>query len=271
MVTIRVFPRRTKATPVDNLSRVGMPGLFDKADEVHISVAWTWDLNFAEKLAKAWEAVAPVKIGGPAVGMAGGDFTPGTYLRPGYTITSRGCPNRCGFCEVWKRDGITRELPIKDGWNILDDNLLACSDEHIMAVFSMLSRQKRKPEFTGGLEARRLKFWHVAELRNLKPKQLFFAYDEPSDYEPLVEAGKLLINGGFTKASHVLRCYVLCGWEQGDEPKLADMRMRRAAKAGFMPMAMLVRDKETGKVPEGWTKFQHEWTRPAIIAGAMKW
>lgn len=39
---IRVFPRRTNATPDDELVRVReTPSLFDEADEVHISVAFT--------------------------------------------------------------------------------------------------------------------------------------------------------------------------------------------------------------------------------------
>jgi hypothetical protein len=55
MRIIRVFPRRTKATPVDDLVRIGTgPDLFDEADEVHVSVTFTWDLPLAEKLAKAW-------------------------------------------------------------------------------------------------------------------------------------------------------------------------------------------------------------------------
>jgi hypothetical protein len=59
---IRVFPRRTKATPTDDLVRINCyPGLFDEADEVHISVTWTWDLPRAEQLAKAWTPVAPEK------------------------------------------------------------------------------------------------------------------------------------------------------------------------------------------------------------------
>jgi hypothetical protein len=60
---IRVFPRRTNATPIDDLAAVGRgPELFDEADEVHISVAFTWDKPAAERLAKEWEHVAPVKI-----------------------------------------------------------------------------------------------------------------------------------------------------------------------------------------------------------------
>ena len=67
MKIIRVFPRRTAATPDDEDVRIASPpGLFDQADEVHISVTFTWDIQFAELLAKQWEQVAPIKIGGPA-------------------------------------------------------------------------------------------------------------------------------------------------------------------------------------------------------------
>jgi hypothetical protein len=79
-------------------------------------------------------------------------------LKKGYVITSRGCPNRCWFCSVWRREGeVIRELPVTDGWNVLDDNLLVCSENHIRAVFAMLARQRRMPLFTGGLEAAWLK------------------------------------------------------------------------------------------------------------------
>lgn len=146
-----------------------------------------------------------------------GDFTPGVYLKEGYIITSRGCPNRCWFCSVPKREGPLRELPIADGWNVLDDNLLACSDVHVKAVFEMLAKQKRRPLFTGGLEAALLKPWHVLEFARLKPKELFFAYDTPNDREPLYEAGKMLVAAGF-KRCHPLRAYVLVGYP-GDSLK----------------------------------------------------
>lgn len=64
---IRVFPRRTSATPDDALAVVNRPPeLFDVADEVHVSVAFSWDIPAAEKLAEAWRFVAPVSMGGPA-------------------------------------------------------------------------------------------------------------------------------------------------------------------------------------------------------------
>ncbi len=60
MRLIRVFPRRTKATPTDELVRIATgPGWFDEADEIHISVAFSWDLPAAERLEKEWRHVAP--------------------------------------------------------------------------------------------------------------------------------------------------------------------------------------------------------------------
>jgi hypothetical protein len=262
---IRLFPRKTRGTPIDALAVVDRaPELFDEADAVHVSVAFTYDLHRAEQLAKQWRYVAPVTIGGPATGQRGEEFEPGVYLRHGYTITSRGCPNRCWFCSVWRREGeAVRTLPIRDGWNVLDDNLLACPDDHIRAVFAMLARQQQAPQFTGGLEAKRLKPWHVEALRALRPKQMFFAYDTPDDLEPLRAAGRMLLSGGFTVASHTLRCYVLCGWRD-DTFSAASRRMRETIDAGFMPMAMVWRDSG-GRRSDGWRRFQREWARPAIV------
>lgn len=266
MKIIRVFPRRTKASPTDSLAYFGPPDLFAEADEVHISVAFTYDLERAEQLAEQWKPIAPVKIGGPATGMKGEDFAPGMYLRKGYVITSRGCPNNCWFCSAWKREGREiRELPITDGWNALDDNLLACSDQHIKDVFAMLKRQKEPIQFTGGLEAARLKPWMAEALKELHPKQMFFAYDTPDDLKPLFQAGHLLRQAGFTNNGHGMRCFVLCGYPK-DTFEAAEIRMKETLDAGFTPMAMLWRD-ETGKRDPEWRKFQREWARPAIIHG----
>lgn len=270
MKIMRVFPRRTKATPTDDLVRIGEgPGMFDECDAVHISVTFTWDLPLAEKLAEAWKHVAPVSMGGPAIGSRGGDFTPGMYVCPGYVITSRGCPNQCWFCSVWKREGrIVRELPITEGWNVLDDNLLACSRMHVLGVFLMLTKQKISPQFTGGLEAKRLQPWHAEALRALHPKQVFFAYDTDDDLTPLQDAGKMMLDAGFTEASHTLRCYVLCGYPK-DKQSTAGIRMKEAMRAGFTPMAMFYRD-EKGTVNPDWKDFQRRWARPAIIHSKVR-
>src|SRR5215469_5506631 len=213
MKIVRVFPRRTKATPNDENAFCGPPTLFVEADEVHVSVTFTWDKARAESLAEDWKYVAPVKIGGVAYGDSSLEFIPGRYVKPGYTITSRGCPRRCWFCGVWKKWPDPNVLPIYDGWNILDDNLLACPREHVEAVFAMLRRQGRQIEFTGGLEALSLQDYQVDLLASLKPRpNMFFAYDPGDEFETLESAASRLIAAGFTRRSHRLRCYCLIGF-----------------------------------------------------------
>ena len=102
MKIARVFPRKTKASPTDSLSFFDVPGMFDEADAVHVSVAFTWDIERAEWLAEQWRSVAPVQIGGPAHNQPGAAFVPGMYLSAGYVVTSRGCPNSCWFCACLK-------------------------------------------------------------------------------------------------------------------------------------------------------------------------
>ncbi len=268
----RVFPRRTNATPNDELVFINCPPpmlAMPEIDEVHVSVAFTWDKALAERLAEAWCAVGvPVSMGGPALGSKGGDFVQGRYLKPGYTFTSRGCNNHCWFCDAWRREGPLRELSIQNGHNILDNNLLQCSDTHVESVFQMLASQPQKPVFTGGLEARELKQWHARRLKELKTQRMYFAYDIPDDYEPLLEAGKIMRQEGHTFASHSMCCYVLIGY-QCDTIEKAESRLRDTVLAGFVPYAMLYRG-EDGARNEQWKRFQREWLRPEILGSKLK-
>jgi len=267
---LRVFPRRTTTTPTDLRAFIGNPPMFwPDADEVHVSVTFTWDRAEGERLAEAWEATGlPVKLGGPAYDAPGGEFVPGRYLKPGYTITSRGCPNHCWFCTVPKREGGVRELPIAEGWNVCDDNLLACSEAHVRAVFAMLKRQGRRAEFTGGLEAKRLKPWHVDQLADLKPVSVYFAYDTPDDLEPLRSAGAMLADAGLARKGHWVYAYVLIGYP-GDTMDKAETRLRDAWAAGFFPFAMLYRD-ERGEADREWRRFQKSWCRPPAVATMLR-
>lgn len=260
---LRVFPRRTNATPTDEYAFVGHPPMMlPEAEAVYVSVAFTWDIPYAESLAAEWADVTglPTEIGGPAFGKPGGDFAPGMYLKPGHVITSRGCPNHCWFCSVWRRDGATRELPVTDGWIIQDDNLLACSEDHIRAVFAMLKGQPHRAVFSGGLEAARLEPWHVDLLADLKPARFYFAYDSPDDLEPLRNAGLMLQEAGFGREGHRVCAYVLIGY-RGDTFDAAEQRLREAWDAGFFPFAMLYRDRQ-GNRPPDWIPFQRSWARP---------
>lgn len=273
---IRVFPRRTRATPIDDGVRVNeFPGFFDEADEIKISVSFSYDIPIVDKLAKQWGHVGTLTVGGPAMGDRGGEFTPGEYLKDGYVITTRGCPKRCWFCDVWRREGGIRELGIKNGWNVLDSNLLAASGGHVSAVFDMLSKQDHRAEFTGGFDASLLKQWHVDRLLDIAPESVFFAYDTADDLESLITAADMLYSSGFEfrsfkRPARALRAYVLIGYP-GDSFDDADSRLETTFRLGFLPMAMLYRGKTCDDEPSSkWKRFQRLWCRPAIISKRMR-
>jgi len=269
---IRVFPRKTKLTPEDDMVRFDRPSLLDEVmpiDEVHISVSFLSDRKKADELYNAWKYIAETKIGGPAVGMRGEEFIPGMYLKKGCVITSRGCPNKCWFCQVWRRDGHeVRELSIiHDGYYLQDDNLLACSDEHIKKVFAMFKRQKEPIRMNGGMEAKRLKAWHVELLKELNIEQMFFAYDTPDDLEPLIEAGKLLLPYGFGIKRQNLRAFMLCGFPK-DTIEDAEKRIDETIKAGFIPYLMLYNDDKGNiyrKNDNSWKKLLDEYFPMALF------
>jgi hypothetical protein len=266
MKIARVFPRITNATPKDDLCFFSTPPLWRiDCDEVHISCTFTYDKPKAEWLAKQWRSQRyNVKIGGAAYDDNGGIFVKGRYLKDGYVITSRGCNNNCWFCSVPKREGSIRELPIVEGNDILDSNLLQCSETHIKEVFKMLSRQKIRARFTGGLEARIFQHWHADLLRTLKPKPLmFFAYDTPDDYIPLKRVADILNDFNYQN-----KCvYCLIGYKK-DTFKKAEERLMQINNLNMTPFAMLYRD-QSGIVSEEWKKFQRLWARPTIIRSRL--
>ena len=258
-------------TPTDENAFVGEPPLgCPQYDEVHISVCFTWDIDKAHYLARQWRTYGKIRLGGPALGKSNGDFVPGRYLRHGVTITSRGCPNKCWFCLVSKREDGIRELPIKPGRIVQDDNLLACSPKHIEAVFEMLKNQNAI-EFSGGLESLRMTPRIAKDLSDLRIRQIWLAYDTPEDEEPLRWAIANL--RPFFKQDKI-RCYVLIGFP-GDTLSKAETRLKRAWEIGTLPFAMRYRKPAKSFNhsfvfhDRAWNILTRQWTRPAIIKSIM--
>jgi len=254
-------------SPDDPDAYFGRPGLFvHRYDEIHISVAFTWDIPKAEWLREQWEHIAPVKIGGPAIdGEPRDGFKAGMYLRRGVTITSRGCPNKCPWCFV-NCDLIELD-DFPEGNIIQDNNILACSKSHLDRVFQMLSKQKGI-DFRGGLDSRFLKDWHVEALRGLKIGALWLAYDHPAIKPHFLKAIEKL-RRYFRRDQ--LRCYVLIGYGNDTLDK-AEGRLRFVYEAGALPFAMLYRDRsgDYPSPPRQWRQFQRKWARPAIYKSFFK-
>ena len=250
----------------------GLPPLLTPIyEEIHISVCFTWDVTKAEALAYQWQPYGKVRIGGPAVDEEPpGEFEPGKYIKEGVTITSRGCPNNCTWCLVPHREGKIRELQIKPGRIVQDNNLLACSKTHIRKVFEMLRMQKQI-EFAGGFEAGRVTGSVVEELRGLSIKHIWLAFDHPNNAKTVQSAVERLSK--YFKRDKI-RCYVLIGFVD-DTLEKAEERLRWVYDIGALPFAMRYRRAAADFkdsflfTDREWNLLTRQWSRPAIMKSMM--
>lgn len=260
MRIIRVFPRRTSMTPTDDLAFVGAPPLLrPDADQVHVSCTFTWDRKEAVRLTDAWAQYYPSVIaGGAAWDASGGEFVPARYVRPGVTVTSRGCNNQCPWCLAWKREGKLREIEIHSGNNVIDNNLLQCSKAHIGKVIDML-RSQHAIKLSGGLDARLLTESVADTFRSLRIKEMFFACDTKHQLRALESAKRKL--DGFTLEQ--LRCFVMIAYD-GETMSEAEERLEAVWDIGFMPFAQLYQPPDKYiDYPKDWRRLAKNWSRPA--------
>jgi hypothetical protein len=265
MKIIRVFPRRTSHTPIDDMAFIGDPPdkLFRPlADEVHVSCVFTWDKKEALRLQSAWSQYYPVvKIGGPAFDSFPDSFTPGLYLKPNIIFTSWGCNNNCPPCLVNLREGGLRLNPtIHPGNVIQDNNFLQCPVFHRSDVYDMLEGQK-DIEFSGGLEADLLTQFDVIRMNKLRIHQMFFACDHPSHLKRLEYAQRLI--NDMTRQK--LRAYVLLA-HNGQTIDEAKKILEAVWQIGFMPHAQLYQPPDRLiKYSKEWTDLARNWSRPALM------
>lgn len=71
---IRVFPRKTKWTPEDELVFIGLPPLFRPPEQpVKISVAFTWDIETGKMLKNEWAHITKMyKLAAQRLAIPGG-------------------------------------------------------------------------------------------------------------------------------------------------------------------------------------------------------
>ena len=253
-------------TPRGPLVFVGDPPLWrPKADEVHISVCFTWDIEEGRRLQGAWQQYYPiVRLGGPALGNPPNGFVPGMYVRHGVTFTTVGCNNGCPWCLVPGKEGRLREInDFAAGYIVQDNNLLQASRSHIRKVFAML--RPRAAVFSGGFQSNLVDDWVAEEMRGLRISQLFLAADTEAALNPLAKAIKKL---SFLPRRK-LRCYVLIAYD-GETLEQAEARLRRVWELGAMPFAQLYQPPDHYVEYDcEWKRLARTWMRPAAMKALM--
>lgn len=133
-----------------------------------------------------------------------------------YGFTTRGCPRRCKFCVVPKKEGDIRAVGhLGDLWDskskeitLFDNNILALP-EHFRRICNQARAFRVTLDFNQGLDHRYLTQDIVDELRNISHKEYRFAFDHIRYQKSVDEAIELL------QSNDINRCtwYVLVGFD----------------------------------------------------------
>lgn len=188
-----------------------------------------------------------------------------------YGFLSRGCPRGCSFCHVEAKEG-RRSIKVADlseFWNgqknivLCDPNILACREWK--DLLQQLIDSKAWVDFNQGLDIRLMTKEKAEMLKQIKMKNLHFAWDRYEDKEKIVPKFKMFkeITGiDYRK----LGVFVLTNFDTTIEQDLERIYMLR--DLGFSPYLMIY-NKEN--LPKGHIlRKMQRWVNNRIIFARCK-
>lgn len=165
-----------------------------------------------------------------------------------YGFLTRGCPRQCGFCHVAPKEGKCshKVADLNEFWNgqknicLCDPNLLACKDH--MELLQQLADSGATVEFNQGLDVRMINDKNIELLKQIKLKDIHFAYDRYQDkeiIEPRLKAFKEAT--GYDKDKGRVMVYILVNYDTTLEQDIERIQFCRSLR--FAPYPMIY-DKE---------------------------
>lgn len=247
-----------------------------EGDAAFISVAFTWRLPEARRLAEYYRAIGcRISIGGP------GTFTQKKYLadidatiggsipdaiarhNPMATRASYGCPVGCWFCIVPKMDGKTFTLldsfPVRP--ILCDDNLSALPADYQRHIVSRyLNEGVPLLDANSGFEPATFDDEVFARWRPILKGPWRFGYDEQTEGENVARVFKMLKDVSPRKK----QVYTMIGHEPFD---VCMDRIRRVIGWGGEPYAQpFIKLNALQKEP----RVQHDWTA-LLLRQVQRW
>lgn len=183
--------------------------------------------------------------------------------------STRGCPNRCGFCIVPQKEGRLRvvadfgDLTTGRATMILhDNNVTAAPIEHFRRFCADATTAGVTIDFRQGLDARRLTDEHAAIIAASKfARRIHFAWDRIED-EPAVRRAIATMQQAGIPPSR-LTFYVLAGYDSTFEDDMHRIETLRAL--GTDPFVMVY-----GK-PDVTLRRLARWVNNKVAFKAMSW
>ncbi|KKM12476.1 hypothetical protein LCGC14_1720160 [marine sediment metagenome] len=157
-----------------------------------------------------------------------------------YVFTTRGCPNKCAYCVVWKIEdnwiNPTWKSHIdKDKPNVMvyDNNLSSQPIEHVESVIKFLVDEKKGVCFDNGFDCKYIDK-HIAEMLSgirFVRNGMRLAFDRIDDDVVFQKAVETLLSAGIPKSAFM--AYVLFNFT--DTPKEANYRATECVRLGIHP------------------------------------
>lgn len=183
-----------------------------------------------------------------------------------YGFMSRGCPRGCDFCHVEAKEGrkSVKVADLSEFWRgqknivLLDPNITACKDWK--ELFQQLIDSGAWVDFSQGVDIRLMTDEKAEMIKQIKTKNIHFAWDRYEDKEIVVPKFKMFKKlTGWDKRK--LTVYVLTNFNTTIEQDLE--RIYALRDLGYHPYVM-VYDKEHAKPTDTVRRLQR-WVNNRII------
>jgi hypothetical protein len=183
-----------------------------------------------------------------------------------YGFLTRGCPRKCSFCIVSKKEGCKsyKVANLNEFWKgqkeikLLDPNLLASKNSS--ELLQQLINSKSYVDFTQGVDARLLNDENIDLLKRVKTKVIHFAWDDVKEKESKIILSNLKLFKEKTEMGYrKLKVYVLTNYGTTHEEDL--YRVYKLKEMGYDPYIMIFDKKNAPKQ----TKHLQRWVNNKII------
>lgn len=183
-----------------------------------------------------------------------------------YGFLTRGCPRGCDFCIVEKKEGkcSKKVADLSEFWRgqknivLLDPNITACKDWK--ELFQQLIDSQAWVDFSQGLDIRIMTSEKAEMLKQMKVKQVHFAWDNYNDKNKIVPQFKAFKEiTGWDKRKLIV--YVLTNYNSTHEEDLERIYILR--EMGYWPYVMIY---NKDKLPKGHvTKRIQRWVNMRAV------
>lgn len=188
-----------------------------------------------------------------------------------YGFLTRGCPRGCNFCHVADKEGkcSVKVADLNMFWNgqknivLLDPNITAC--KWYKQLFQQLIDSKAWIDFSQGLDIRMMTEEKAEMLKQMKVKQVHFAWDKYEDKDiiiPKFEMFKKITQWDKRKLS----VYVLTNFDTTHEQDLE--RIYTLRDLGYWPYVMIYNKEQ---LPKGHiTRKLQRWVNMRAVFETVK-